>query len=218
MKLQYFYTADRSSLVNRLIMRACGADYAHVGPMFTLTQADMQVVCDLMRRDVPVGLYDEIYLWPCGQYRMYFESIWSMDGRTRKTGVRGPYCYSKLVKWAGESEHRVLDLQDVLGLSESDIWMALQKALDAVPFIRYAKLQLWSNWKRLRLGAGIRPSMRTRDKYTCVEYCAVILPPWYQVDVLDCLYNLIEELPPSSGRIGGLRERVEAHNEAIRGE
>lgn len=213
MKLQLFYTAD-STIINRMILSATRGQFAHVGILLTMTEADWFRMRGIARTF-------NLHFWvqilprdPDGNRRCYFESILGTDDRTHKTGVRGPYPFLRLSGWYQEApERRKLHLQDV-PLAEEEIWSVVPMMFKAVQEIHYAKMQLWHNWLGQRLGRGIAVRSRSRDRWTCVEFAARVITaasPALAAEYLALGDVLFDELAPSCGRKGkpGLFEMIE---------
>ena len=208
MKAQAFYTASQD-FVNRTIIRVAKALYAHIGLLFTATEEEFEKLKEML----PAFHWDEITPCPDGLYRFFFESIWKKDKRTGKTGVRGPYPFRKLARWKGVSTKRKLHIQDLPLTSD--------EAIDMIPFlcnavieIKYARKQLYFNWKQMRFGMGIALKKRTPKHWTCIETMLMAIAyvnPALAISVLKIGHYLFEEIPPSHSDGWGFYEMIEQH-------
>lgn len=216
MKIQMGYTNDNGSLISRIIRFFTRGDKSHVMVVFTLKENEWQWFMERFAYRFPV----DFMIAPDhdGLYRIYFESIWKIDARTFKTGVRGPYPLEKVMKWTDQKKNeRQFELQDVCGLTEQEMRETIARCVNYVGLLEYAPIQLFWNLKTLRSGKA-RPYRRRTSKFvTCVEFAIVVLPGRYSIDYLNHHYLTAEEYVPTSDRITGLglRELIDDANRII---
>lgn len=181
--LRYGYTAIHWNPASWSIRSATGGLFSHTFPIFVMEDGSWE----------------------------YFESLSTLDRRTGKTGVRGPYPISKVEKWADSSNRRILDLsQPGIPLSSEELQLAYQYAVWATLMIRYAHLQIASNWMLTRTGLSIVRPGRSEHRWTCSEFAARLLSvnPALAVSVFDIGNNSWNDVMPSGRRGVGLYESV----------
>lgn len=144
-----------------------------------------------------------------GTRLLYFESIWSVDEVTKKTGVRGPRDYRLVKEWYNkDKENRVLIEQPWLPVTAEEAFAAFEFLSGAVHRIKYSKIQLAGNFLQQRIGFIIRLGRTgSRNAWTCSETAARCLPPRLSHRYLmlgDLLYDNI--VPSSTKYPGGLLE------------
>ena len=118
----------------------------------------------------------------------YFESIWTKDPATGKTGVRGPIPLSNVIDWrAADPDNRTIEYQPkdgYLPLTQDEAWDAWHRLNQAVRTVKYAPLQLVQNWMARRLGIYIHKGIGSTSKWTCSETplrAGVIPARWWDI-------------------------------------
>lgn len=173
MKLQFFFTLDLSGPLSNMIIMAAGGfrkwiqarqgeiqAFSHTGPLFTGEPGELDGI-------------------PCpdGLVRAYFESRGKRDSQTGKTGVRGPYPWSKLANWRdAKPDRRMLAIVSMPGLTAWEIQTAYERCQWAVPNIKYAHYQIAQNARGFGFRRGIGLDKRSPLQWTCVEFDMRILP------------------------------------------
>lgn len=204
MKLQGLFTTDKHSIISIAILTSTGGEYSHCGLLYTCNPFEF------LKLKTIYSYIDwrEIEQEPDGNYRFYFESISKKDERTGKTGVRGPYSFSKLLDWRRASKSRHLMLVDI---NCKNIEAAIPILYNATKKIRYAPYQIWRNWLALRWGKGVPFKKRSSRRWTCSEAIVLItsiIDPAYAVRVFRLGHWLFDEYSPSSCKGGGVYEML----------
>lgn len=214
MKLETVYTHhsgfSRDGIASGAIRIATRGDHSHVLALFTLT---LQELDDALEDGIiPAAAYPFIKPWPGNEFQIYYESHWHKDPRTGKSGVRGPYDYRKLTSWhAEDSKHHHITHCSLPFMTQAETRLALLIASAAVGIKRYAKTQIASNLLGFAIGRGIPHYRRSRDRWTCSETIARLLPARIQMNALDAGYLLFDEIAPSSRKRAGLKELLAAY-------
>ena len=221
MRLEVFATVDHKRAVNKMICSATGGQYAHAGLLFTATKEEFDSLCSGTQFGVKVDqLYvtpDRLTAWPDGMYRFYFESIAKKDKYTRKSGVRGPYTFQKIVNWQNEKDGREFGLFPVTALEKREMIALVHKLLAWTKTIKYPLQQLKWNWLTSRIRIGIPPSSRTPNKWDCSETVVRAfrdVAPDYAAETFGLGDWLFDEMAPSSGKkhVPGVVEMIEKGN------
>ena len=189
MKAGLFFTAVHGNLASWIIRRVTGGPYSHVGIYFVDHRAPHDV---------------------------YFESHWGQWDRNGKSGVRGPLPLVNLQAWESGSPKHILKIQPPLPVSEDEALEMFVALDDATRSIHYAKLQLFHNWIRCRLGLSWYWGHGSSRRWTCSETAVRVLPEWLRgrlrfshQGIGDIIYD---DIMP--GGINGVYEAVEALLEA----
>jgi len=218
MKMQNVSLADDGAISSLTIQSASKGKWSHTLPLWTAHPDEMreimsgvcesQIIEDMIRED------------GTDRVRFYLESISKKDSRTGKTGVRGPYLFSRVLEWQREGHymwlgkqcnHRRIMIQE-LPVTSDQAAIALRLACRMVPIIKYAHVQIIQNWLGFRFGRGIPLNRRSRKKMTCVEFfvwlLAHIIPDWV-IKYLDLGYIGFDEYCPSGTRGPGVYDMIE---------
>lgn len=147
-----------------------------------------------------------------------YESVWKVDPGTHKSGVRW-IPLSQLKEWAAAGPqtrlYYTVPETGYLPLTDEEAAFAVSRLKDAIPIVRYAKLQLAQNLLArtgLRLGFG----GGSETQWTCCETpvrARVIPARWWDLLGLDGI-NADEIWPGGSSRYSleaGARRIVQAY-------
>jgi len=168
MKLYAFFSADLSTLGSNAIILGTGGlvDWWKVRTGRKPGFSHMGLIFDI-----------QIDAW-------YYESVWSMDPETHKTGVRGPKPLKDLLAWRDEDpENHKVEIIEIPGLSEEEIHTAQARCEWAKRKIGYAKGQIFQNAMGFLFKRGIRLDQRTPLAWTCCEMFLRVIPTWLAVSV-----------------------------------
>lgn len=210
MKVEYFYSTIEYNPVSWSIRSATKGDYSHTGQKYTASPLELVRTPVLMSPDDLKRLHKD----DDGLIRFYMESIATKDKITGKTGVRGPYPWSKLEEWEAKNKRRKVITQP-LPLTSKQSAIMCHNALEAIWLIEYAHVQIMRNWSGYRLGRGVPLRRRSRLKWTCVEFNVRMLSAVdaaMAVEALDLGDILYDEYCPSGKRGPGLYEKIEELN------
>jgi len=204
MKLQAFFTSE-DSLLGNIIKRATGGQYMHVGLLFTTNEETLE----RMKCAYPDLPWQEVAADPAGKVRFYFESSWSKDKHTGKTGVRGPYSIEKLLNWKNRHKSRHVEIEDIK--VNGNVFNAILLLQEARRAIHYAHWQLYQNFKMFKFNKGISLNKRSRRKWTCSETVVRIihiLDANFARDRFEIGEYIYDEYAPSSVKGPGIYEML----------
>jgi len=218
MKLYAFFSADLSTLGSNAIILGTGglvdwwrvrtgrlAGFSHCGPVFWGWGAPPSL---------PSA--EPLELRRAGG-AFYYESIWSVDSQTHKTGVRGPKPLADLLAWRDEDpEHHKVELVEIPGVTEMEMSLAHSRCEWAKQNIKYAKGQIFQNALGFLFKRGIRLDQRTPLAWTCCELFLRVMPARLLVDAFRLGDYLFDEYCPWGDRGPGVYQMLRKHVEAMK--
>lgn len=145
---------------------------------------------------------------------VYYESVWSVDPETHKTGVRGPKPLKDLLDWRDEvPAKRKVEFVEVPGCTEEEIARMQSRCEWAKQNIQYAKGQIFQNAMGFLFKRGIGLDRRTPRAWTCCEFFLRVLPARLAIEAFRVGDYLFDEYCPWGDRGPGVYQMVKKHQE-----
>lgn len=146
---------------------------------------------------------------------VYFESHWGSDGKTKKTGVRGPIPVKKLDEWAAKDpENRRIFYTGWINIPEESVQLSYNMASWAVKNVKYSRVQIFQNWIAHRLGFYFAKRKGGAERMTCSEFASTLIPTALLATQIRIGYITYDMIVPSSDKYQtGLLEAVARMNE-----
>ena len=191
MKIRFGFTANDDEFILRRICQVVGGDWAHA----------------------TVNFYPEPWRGETWE-PFYFESVWSKDSVTGKTGVRGGIDrpLAKLLDWQSESmSHRFAELPCVgfLPFTHEECVAMFNALVRATYTVKYARGQILANWLTQRTRLRVAVSLGSDKYWTCSETPVRVMPPW-AVDYYLHRSLSADDIPPSGRKLESLYGGTEA--------
>lgn len=176
MKLQKIFISvilirDNRKLSHRVICRVSGGEYAHAA----------------------LGFH-----YPHSPARDFFvECLSSKTLHADHSGISPQRPLSELRSYAYAHAAHVSAVYFPLSVYPGEIQQTLNKISSARPLVRYASLQLLSNWLSCRTGVYLSRRSPTETRWHCAEFCVRVLPRRIAYDTFKTGVFRFDEYIPS---------------------
>jgi len=186
LRMRWGYTVDTGEFLSRMIAKITQDRWSHVFPVF----------------------YSDNHAEP-----YYYESIWSKDKDTGKTGVRGPRPLSKVWDWMQEDTSRHLHtMQPTTGFlpfTPTECEAAKSRLIAATYDVKYARSQIALNYLMQMTGIRLAFRLGSTRRWTCSETCVRVTPR--RLQHYFGIPNLsADDIPPSGNKLVSVWSGTEA--------